>query len=88
MNNAAQQLAQQVAAGAGGNGGPDNFDSFGLFDGYAARILQSLVSNGDLKKASTTEEIEDVCILACQIARIMLDVRDDYWVAIYPATQN
>lgn len=67
----------------------ERFDKFGLFDGYAARILPGILARIDHKKAADDDAaIEDACARACQIARIMLDIRDEYWVGIYPTAPS
>jgi hypothetical protein len=66
----------------------ESFDKFGIFDGYAARILPAILSKMDPKKAHDEDAIEDACQLAFQMTRIALDMRDDYWVGIYPAPQQ
>lgn len=62
----------------------ERFDKIGIFDEYATRILTALLNKRDLEKA-TDDDLEAVCQNAFQIARIALDLRDDYWVGIYPS---
>lgn len=62
----------------------ERFDKMGIFDGYASRILPVILAKMDPEKASD-KAIEDACQLAFQVTRIALDLRDDYWVGIYPS---
>jgi hypothetical protein len=66
----------------------ESFDKFGIFDGYACRILPIILGKIDPKKINDEDTLEDAIQLAFQAARIVLDMRDDYWVGIYPVPQK
>jgi hypothetical protein len=73
-----------ISASAEADNHGERFDKFGIFDGYASRILPVILGKLDQGKA-TDAEIEDACQFAFAITRIALDLRDDFWVGIYPS---